>query len=822
MISQTAQEDKSVGKDEVGLTAAQAQENIAKYGANILESQKLSAVKILGRQFKGNYLVYILIICTVASFALGERVSSLYIFAMIFVSAGLGFWNEYSAQKTVERLLKRITPKVTVRRDGVDQEVLLTQIAVGDAVLFSTGSVIPADLQILQAENLEVNESVLTGESEPVVKKTGDAIYMGTNVESGHGLGLVTQVGKRTKYGEIAKSINFLKPETSFQIGLHSFGNMLVKIIFILAGAIFLVNSALGKDFLSSLMFALAIAVGLTPELLPVIVTLSLSHGAGKLGKKHVVVKQLVAVENLGNMDILCCDKTGTLTEGKIEVTDYFDGQGQKSLKVLEKAFLSVPKGVQQSASLDKAIVQMAQKAGIPKSLGVVSYLDSEAFDYNKKASFNVVKFESETHFLVKGVFENVARMCDLSLGQVNLKDLQKKVDMLGMRGFRVIVLAGKTLTAKTSGEYTWDDAKNLQLHGFLVFSDAPKKDAKKALDRLEKLNVDLKVLTGDNEIVALKVCAEVGLAVKGVILGERLAKLTEAELTTAVLNNNIFARVTPENKLAIIKALRNAGHTVGFLGDGINDAPALHTADVGISVNTASDVAKDSASVVLMRGGLDVIAEGVVEGRRIFNNTIKYILMGTSSNFGNMFSAAFASFVLPFLPMTPVQILLNNTLYDFSQLTIPSDNVDKESLLKPRHWDISFIKKYMLFFGPISSLFDFITFFFLILVFKATSGQFQTGWFLESLLTQTLVIFVIRTAKTPFWKSAPGKLLIMSSVVVLGGALAIVILPLRASFGFESLHLGYGAFLLVVLLSYMLLVDGLKRQFIKKFKIWN
>jgi len=813
----TAQETQK----DAGLTSAQALENIKKYGANILQSQKLSTFNIFVRQFKGNYLVYVLVVSTLVSFLLGERVSSIYIFAMIFVSSGLGFWNEYSAQKTVDGLLKRITPKVLVKRDGKVCELLLTQIAVDDVVLFTTGSVIPADLQVLQAENLEVNESVLTGESVPVFKRARDAIYMGTNVESGHGTGVVTQVGRQTKYGQIAKNINFLKPETAFQLGLRSFGNLLVKIIFILTAAILLINSALGRDFLSSLMFALAIAVGLTPELLPVVVTLSLSHGAGKLAKKHVVVKQLVAVENLGNMDILCCDKTGTLTEGKIELTDYYDTKMQRSRRVLEKAFLSTPKVLHVGMavnSLDLAIITASEKSGVTKSLGSINYLDTESFDYNKKASFNVVRFESEVHLLVKGVFDDVAKIC---CPNVDLTFMQNRVNDLSMRGFRVVALAGKVLPRELT-EYQWQDATNLDLYGLLVFSDAPKKDAKKALERLEKLNIDLKLLTGDNESVALKVCAEVGLKVKGVILGEQLDKLLPAEFAGAVAKNNIFARITPENKLNIIKALQKLGHTVGFLGDGINDAPALHTADVGISVDGGADVAKESASVVLLKKGLDVVAEGVMEGRRIFNNTVKYILMGTSSNFGNMFSASFASFFLPFLPMTPVQILLNNTLYDFSQLTIPSDKVDKESLIKPRHWDISFIKKYMLFFGPISSLFDFITFFSLLWVFKATAGQFQTGWFLESLLTQTLVIFVIRTAKTPFWKSAPTKLLMLSSLMVLVVALIVTLSSLKASFGFGTLGVSYFGFLIVVTIIYMLLTDRLKRHFIKKFRIWN
>ncbi len=778
-------------QEEVGLTTQQALANIKKYGANEISSQKLSIFNIFVRQFKGNYLTYVLIVCTLVSFFLGERVSSLYIFVMILISTALGFWNEYSAQKVVESLLSRITPKALVKRDGKIEEILITQITVGDVVLFSTGSVIPADLRVLQVENLEVNESVLTGESAPVYKKPDDTIYMGTNVESGHGVGIVTQIGELTKYGQIAKNLSFLKPETSFQIGLRNFGNMLVRIILIIAIGIFVINTGLGKPWLTSLMFALAIAVGLTPELLPVVVTLSLSHGAGKLGKKHVVVKQLVAVENLGNMDILCCDKTGTLTEGKIELTDFYDAVGLKNRRVLEKAYLSCPRVLHSKHlydPMDAAILAGVQKSSILQSMGSIDYLDNESFDYDKKASFNLVQFEGERHLFVKGVYDEVLKMC----AEDAVGGLSHKVTQLSRLGYRIVAVAERVMPFTTK-ECTWQDAEKLSLAGVLVFSDPAKKDAKRALDKLAKLNISLKVLTGDSEAVALKICTDVGLVIKGVILGSQIDTMNSKQLEKVVLDNNLFARVSPENKLAIIKTLQKLGHTVGFLGDGINDAPALHTADVGISVD-----------------------------RRIFNNTVKYILMGTSSNFGNMFSASFASVLLPFLPMTPVQLLLNNTLYDFSQLTIPSDNVDHASLLKPRHWDIKFIKKYMLFFGPISSLFDFITFGFLLWVFRYKESGFQTGWFLESLITQVLVIFVIRTSKSPFFRSKPSKYLIISAAFVVGASVLLVLLPFRISFGFADLSPMYFVFLVVVVMIYLFLVDLLKKQFIKRFKVWN
>ena len=808
-------------QEETGLTALQVVDQVKKYGANEITAQKASATLIFVRQFKGNYLIYLLVVCTFVSFLLGEHISSLYIFFMILISSGLGFWNEYSAQKVVDGLLARLTPKVLVKRDGVVKELLVTQITVDDIVLFATGSVVPADLLVLQAENLEVNESALTGESIAVAKKASDTVFMGTNVESGHGIGRVVSVGEKTKYGQIAKNLSFLKPETAFQIGLRKFGFVLVRIIMIIALVVFVANFGVGKPWLTSLMFALAIAVGLTPELLPLVVTLSLSHGAGKLAKKHVVVKQLVAVENLGNMDILCCDKTGTLTEGRIELADYFAVSDKNKADILKWAFLSCPKQSTLSKNgdaIDRAILDGVQKAGVDKALAKVTYLDSEPFDYDQKASFNLVSYERENRLVVKGSYTEVLRMCG---ADSNSTDLNQKVEKYNRRGYRVIALAQKSIDDEVR-ECAWNDAKDLTLVGVLVLSDPPKKDAKRALEQLTKLNVGLKVLTGDNESVALKVCSDVGFMVRGVVLGSQLDGMEGRQFERSVLEANLFARVSPENKLTIIKTLQKLGHTVGFLGDGINDAPALHTADVGISVNSASDIAKQSASVVLMRSGLDVLAQGVEEGRRIFNNTIKYILMGTSSNFGNMFSASLASVVLPFLPMTPVQILLNNTLYDFSQLTIPADNVDHQSLLKPRHWDIGFIKKYMLFFGPISSIFDFVTFFFLLRIFRFDEGQFQAGWFLESLMTQVLVIFVIRSAKFPFFKSKPSKPLIISSVTIVLIALLVVFLPVGRSFGLGNLPPMYLAFLFIVVPTYLLLVDYLKVQFIKKFKVWN
>lgn len=801
-----------------GLSSVQAAKNIKKYGKNEINKQRFSFLIILLRQFSGNYFLYLLILSTFVSFLLGERLSSIYIFLMILISVLLGFWNEYLAQRTINKLIKKLDPKVYVKRDGKKVEVYASEITINDLVFFYTGSIIPADIKITFCENLAVNEAPLTGESLPIAKNVGDLLFMGSIVESGYGEGIVLNIGQNTKYGKILKSLTFVHPETSFQKNLKSFSEVIIRIIIIFAFFVFVVNTLLGKSLLVSLMFALAIAVGLTPEFLPLVVTLSLTHGAGKLARKHVVARRLIAVENLGNMDILCSDKTGTLTEGKISLSNCFDIYGNVDEKLLFKAYLScvsLIKHFDKANFIDEAIIRAAKSKGLDVKEGI-KFLDYEPFDYNKKASFSLVSINGQNNLLVKGSVEEVLSMC-----KSEFSSSIKVTERLGAAGYRVVALAQKILPSNIK-ECSWDDVDSLDLLGFLAFYDPPKADAKHALSKLEKLNVQVKILTGDNELVTLKICSDVGLKISGIVLGYQLRNKTEKELFKMVSENNVFARLYPEDKILIVKTLQKLGHTVGFLGDGINDAPSLYASDVGISVNTACDVAKNSASVILARKGLDVLYWGVEEGRKVFNNTVKYILMGASSNFGNMFSACFASLALPFLPMTPLQILLNNTLYDISQLSIPTDNVDKNSLLKPKHWDIGFIKKYIIFFGPISSLFDFITFYFLIFVFGLKASYFQTGWFLESLITQTLIIYVIRTAKTPFFRSRPSLPIFVLTFLVVVLSILVTTLPIKEIFGFTLLPKEFYIFLAFVVFGYILLVDFLKSYFIAKFKVWN
>lgn len=815
-----------------GLTSEEVLARQKQYGLNTIHKRHVNLLTLFIRQFTNNPLIIVLAIATLISFLLGQRISSYYIFTMILVSIILGLWNEYSAEKTIDVLLKKISPTADVLRNDEHIQIPVAQVTIGDIILLSQGSIVPADLRLISTNNLEMNQSTLTGESKTVFKTTApvkaaantisqldNITFMGTSVDAGNGKGIVIRIGKETEFGKIAKSTLYNKPTTDFERGLSQFGELLVKVILLFTFAIFGINALLGHRVLDSLLFSLAIAVGLTPELLPIIVTVSLSHGAGKLAKKKVIAKQLIAIENLGNMDILCTDKTGTLTEGNIELVDYFDGDEKKNNTVLTASLLCNNALVHQHIignGIDAAIWKYAEKNIIhipPTTIKVTE----EPFDFTRKAMFCVVKDrEGKQTFIVKGAPDNILSMCAISTKE--RKQLHEKFLQLNKDGLRIVVIATKKIAEKNT--YTWTDADDLTVLGYLTFLDIPKLTAKEALAKLHRLNVQVKVVTGDNEVVTQKVCHEVGMEITQILLGETIESMSDEELKQQVMNANVFARVTPEQKMRVIHAFKENGHTVGFLGDGINDIPSLRTSDVGISVNTAVDVAKDAAAIVLLRKSLDVIADGIMEGRKTFNNTIKYILMGTSSNFGNMFSAAGASFFLSFLPMSPVQILLTNGLYDISQLSIPTDNVDHESLIKPRHWNINFIRNYMIFFGPISSLYDFLTFGIMIYIFHARGALFQTGWFIESMATEILVVFVIRTAKTPFFLSKPSIWLLGTCLGIVGASLFIPFSPLAKSLGFVTPPPLYFIILIILVSTYLFLVEVLKKLFLQKYSL--
>lgn len=776
---------------------------------NELLYHRFSGLKILVHQLK-NPLLYILLATTTISFLLGERTNSLIILFMVFISVGLGFGNEYAAEKTVSDLLKKISLTAIVVRGHKKEEIPVRDIRIGDLVLLSVGSIVPADIKLTETTNIETNEAVLTGESLPILKKIDDFAFMGTVITSGHGSGIVKNIGLHTKFGQISADLSSTRPETEFQKGVNKFSSLLVKVIITMCAIIFIVNFLLGHPPIDSLLFALAIAISITPELFPVIVTVSLAHGSRKLAKKHLITKQLVAIEDLGNMDILCTDKTGTLTEGKISLTQYFDQDNHPHPHILELGLLCNSSDINDKTSLnniDTAIWDYAQKNKF-NYLHSFKKIVTSPFDFDIQAMFAVVKQSKNIFYVVKGSPEKVISLCRLD--KATKDKVITQFHLLSSQGIRVIAVAEKKIA--TQNNYSFADAHGLKFIGFLSFSDIPKPDISNNLDLLKRLDVSIKVLTGDNEMVTQHICEAVGLSVKNFFLGSDIERMSDEQLKEIVITTDFFARITPDQKVRIIRALQSNGHTVGFLGDGINDAPALHTADVGLSVNTAVDVAKDAASIVLLNKDLSVITNGIMEGRKIFSNIIKYILMGSSSDFGNSISAATASIFLPFLPMTASQILLTDLLYNISQLSIPSDNTDPENLERPEKWNIGMIKRYMYLFGPASALFDFATFAVMIFVFHANESLFQTGWFIESLITEIFVIFIIRTRRIPFYKSRPSFILTVSCLSVIFIGIGLIFSPLAYIFDFVPLPPLYFFILILFVIIYLTIVESIKR----------
>jgi len=815
-----------LGSSEQGLSHEEAARRLAVSGLNVLRSHGARPLEVLVRQFK-SYLLLLLIGAAVVSAVVGDRAEAGIILAIVALSVGLGFVNEYRSEKAVEALHSRIRRRVLVERDGHVEQIDVVELVPGDLVSLKVGDVVPADLRLLEANDLECEESVLTGESAAAEKSVvpvaqgasalelSSCVFMGTIVHSGNGRGVVVQTGTRTAFGEIALKLGERQEQTSFQKGLQSYSRLLVTITAILAGSIFAINALLGRSFLNSLLFALAIAVGLTPQLLPAIVTVSLATGARRLAQHSVVVKRLVAIEDLGNVDVLFTDKTGTLTEGRITFASALDLAGQSDPKLLTLGLVCNEAVVEDGTAvggneLDQALWQApgAAQAGA----GAWKKLAQAPFDHDRQIGSVLAEEPGGEHRLIaKGAPEEIFARCHAVPAEA-----QTLLDQLYGRGERVVCLAARAAPGQTT--LAPADERDLEPLGFLCFSDPPKKGAAKSLEQLAKLGVTVKIVTGDSGKVAETVCADLGIPVGRTLTGAELEAMNDEQLAKALPSASIFARVTPDQKSRIIRAQRALGSDVGFMGDGVNDAIALHDADVGISVDTAVDVAKDAADVVLVTKDLGILAGGVVEGRRIFANTIKYVLMGTSSNFGNMFSAAGASLWLSFLPMLPTQILLNNLLYDMSELTIPTDNVDEEMLAKPSQWDIRFIRRFMAFFGPISSIYDFATFAVMIYVFNAGDTLFRSGWFVESLATQTLVIFVIRTRRIPFFRSKPSKPLLAATLACAAVGVALPFSPLAHLLGFKALPLAFLGLLAAMVVTYMALVEVGKRFFFAHF----
>ena len=801
-----------LGSSTRGLSSTEASQRLAAFGPNAIRTHDVRAMAILGRQLR-NPLLILLAAATLVSFAVGERTDAILILAIVALSVGLGFFNEYRSERVIEALHSNIRHRTLVVRNCQPVAVDVTELVPGDIVELRTGDLVPADLRVISARELECDQAVLTGEPMPKTKTSDPetdpqagalglrcAAYMGTTVRGGSGTGVVVSTGTATEFGKIAMRLGERQPVTAFQRGLRSFSLLLVWVTAILAGGIFIANWLLGRSVLESALFSLAIAVGLTPQLLPAIVTVSLASGARNLARKRVIVKRLISIEDLGNIEILFTDKTGTLTEGRITFREAMGLDGNADENVLKLGLLctaSAPYGLGASGNLlDVALLE----TGSPQP--EYRLIDQLPFDHERRMMSSLVEAHDGTRlFVTKGAPESILERCG-AVPSAATEILKREF----ATGARVVAVATKPWAGGPTCAPT--DEYELELRGFLTFIDAPKADAAEAIRLLKQLGIQVKIVTGDNAVVAETVCKILGLDPGETISGPELEAMTDQELNERLSRTGIFGRVSPDQKSRIIAAQQRMNKDVGFLGDGVNDAVALRNADVGISVDTGSEVAKDAADIVLLGKDLGILAGGVLEGRRIFSNTMKYVLMGTSSNFGNMFSAAGGSLVLNFLPMTPTQVLLNNLLYDGGEMTIPTDRVDPELLQRPAQWDIHLIRRFMIFFGPISSIFDFATFAVMLFVFHARGSLFQTAWFTESLATQSLVIFAIRTRRVPFFRSKPGLALTAGTLGSVAAAIILPFTPLARLFSFTPLPLGFLAILALMVLSYVTLVE--------------
>jgi Mg2+-importing ATPase len=834
---------ESLESSEKGLSEQEVQRRLKIYGYNEFERQKFGWFPILRRQFK-NPIFVILVACALISyFFTTDPTSSISILLMIVIAVSLGFFNEYRAEKTVKALQSKVSVKAVVIREGKPSEIDSRLIVPGDLVSLYVGDIVPADMRIVESKDLHANEAALTGESFPVEKNSESLdlkhptpqqltnyLFMGSIVANGSARCIVVSTGKNTEFGFISKSLIRTHPETEFQKGVRNYGTLLLTLTLALAIGIFVLNTVLGHPLIDSLLFSLAVAVGLVPELMPAIVTISLSQGARVMTKRKVIVKRLVSIEDFGNMDVLCTDKTGTLTEGKIALKDYFSLVEDKDPRIMSYSLLcnSAILGEKTTGNpMDVAIWEYAIRNSVQESIKPYSKIDEIPFDYQRRMMSVVVRKDGDFILITKGAPESVISRCSYAETTKKneptsdaLESIRAKFSNLSQQGYRVLAVAYRSMDAKKA--YTVFDETDLTFLGFLIFTDPPKEDAHRAVTKLKEMGIDVKILTGDNELVARKICEEIDAPCLGVVSGEDLTQMSTTELKEVAEKNTIFARITPDQKLDIIKALKTNGHTVGFMGDGVNDAPALYDADVGISVDTAVDVSKDAADIVLLEKDLLVLAGGIEEGRKIFGNTIKYVLMGTSSNFGNMFSAAAASVFLPFLPMLPIQILFMNLLYDMSNMTIPTDNVDEEYTKMPRKWDISFVRKYTLFFGPFSSLYDFLTYGIMLFIFGCAvatpqaAALFQSGWFVESFWTEVLIMFVIRTRRTPFFTSRPGKWLTIFILLFVAFGTIFPFTPFGAFIGMVPLPVGFWILNVLMVVTYLFLVDEGKVFFYK------
>lgn len=810
-----------------GLRQDEAERRLQKDGLNTISDKKEVGIILEFLSHFKSPLILILACATAISLYFGQVTNSIIVAIMIFASVCLDFFEEHSASDAAKKLKDKVGTTATVIRDGKKQEIKTAFICNGDVLFLSSGDLIPADAIVLEADDFFVNQSALTGESFPKEKHpcsvgedgSSHVLFLGSSVVSGTATAIVFGIGKNTEFGKIAESLLKKQEKSDFEIGIDHFGFFISKIILSLVMVIFLFQALMHRDILESFMFAVAIAVGVTPELLPVIMSVTMARGSERMAKDGVIVKRLSAMPNFGSMDILCTDKTGTLTEDKIQLVNFTDAFGATDEQVLLYTYLNSFHQTGVKNPLDKAVLEF-------QNINISSYKKVEEipFDFVRKLMSVAVVGPEGRILITKGAPEEIFQKCVLyQQGKKALpftKEIESKAisyyESLSSSGYRVLAVAAK-FQMEEKERYVKEDESELTFLGFVSFLDPAKKDVKTVLVELEAYGIEIKIITGDNELVTKKICDDIGLPIKGILLGKEISTMTDDALKTRAMSTTIFARFSPDEKNRVITALRGCGHVVGYMGDGINDAPSLKTADVGISVNTAVDVAKESADIILTQKGLESIVRGVVEGRRSFGNTMKYIMMGLSSNFGNMFSVLGAVAYLPFLPMLPIQILFNNFVYDASQITISSDRVDDEWVRTPRKWNLKRLKQFMFTFGLISSLFDIMTFVLLFSVFHVSESVFQTGWFMESLATQTLVVHVIRTRKIPFLQSRPSTWLFLSTFACVAFGWMIPYTSFGTLLHFSPLPAHIALVIAGLVIIYLCLVEIGKRLFYKK-----
>ncbi|MCL4528128.1 MAG: magnesium-translocating P-type ATPase [Chloroflexi bacterium] len=826
-----------------GLTVEEAEARLDQYGFNEVAKEKHQTFLMRLVDNIKNPLVILLSVLGIVSYLTADIPGTIIIFIMVLLGIVLRFIQESRADSAAEKLKAMVSTTATVIRGGQRKEIPLRELVPGDVIRLSAGDMVPADVRLLSARDLFLNQAALTGESMPVEKLPAPVMdeaqnplemqslcFLGSNIESGTGMAVVVQTGNKTYFGSLAGSIVGQRQMTSFDKGVNGFTWLMIGFMAVMVPLVFLFNGLSKGDWLEAFLFALAVAVGLTPEMLPMIVTVNLSKGAISMSKKKVIVKRLNAIQNFGAMDVLCTDKTGTITQGRIVLEKHMDVKGNPSERVLHYGYMNSYYQTGLKNLMDEAILNHVNLNADLQVDELYRKIDELPFDFQRRRMSVIVEDNKGQHILIcKGAVEEIMHLSThvevngevLEVTAEHDEHRKQRIKQLNSEGFRVIAVAYRVFPGDNDEpHYTVSDESNLTLLGYLAFLDPPKDTASEALTQLNAHNVAVKILTGDNDIVTASICKQVGISVDNMLLGTTIENLTDEELDSLVESATVFAKLSPAHKERIIHSLHRKGHVVGFMGDGINDAPALKSADVGISVDSAVDIAKESSDIILLENSLLVLEEGVLEGRKVFGNIIKYIRMAASSNFGNMFSVLGASLFLPFLPMQPIQVLTNNLLYDFSQTSIPTDNVDAEWLARPRKWEIGALRRFIIYIGPISSIFDYMTYFIMLYVFHTWNNPtlFQTGWFVESLFTQTLIIHVIRTNKIPFLQSRASRSLMLTSLVIVLVGAYLTISPLASTLGFVALPPLYWPLLFGMLLCYIILTQIVKMWFVRKF----